>query len=379
MSGTNELKEIYSSRKKKLSSFMKDNDIGCAVFIDSEEKREPAIRYFSGHINDAVLLIFDDEYSVLVPWDEILSKKYAFADKIIPYTKYKNNSHKAIKFILTESEHFKNKKVYLPPTTSYPEFLKFVSELEGCDVFCREKSVHAFVEDIRMIKDSYEIECTKKAAQIGDAIIQKIEKSLKTKSLKTEIDVALLIEKECRSLGAEKTGFETLAAGPKRSWGIHCFPNYTSEEFLGDGLSILDFGVVYNGYTSDTTLTVAKGNLHPFQEKMIKLVNLAYEECLKLYKPGIPILDAAKKADDIFASAKLSMPHGLGHAIGLEIHEAPRVSTKVPTDKNFLPGMILTLEPGLYDEKFGGVRLENDVLITETGNEVITHSKIIRL
>ena len=73
------------------------------------------------------------------------------------------------------------------------------------------------------------------------------------------------------------------------------------------------------------------------------------------------------------------MPHTLGHGIGLEIHEFPRVSTKMPADVTFKPGMIITLEPGLYDEKLGGVRLENDVLITEEGNEVITHSKIIRL
>ena len=71
------------------------------------------------------------------------------------------------------------------------------------------------------------------------------------------------------------------------------------------------------------------------------------------------------------------MPHTLGHGIGLEIHEYPRVSTKMPADLYFQPGMILTLEPGLYDETLGGTRLENDILITENGNEVLTHSRII--
>ena len=71
------------------------------------------------------------------------------------------------------------------------------------------------------------------------------------------------------------------------------------------------------------------------------------------------------------------MPHTLGHAIGLEIHEYPRVSTKMPADMHFQPGMILTCEPGLYDPEIGGCRLENDVLITEEGNEVITNSRII--
>ncbi len=73
------------------------------------------------------------------------------------------------------------------------------------------------------------------------------------------------------------------------------------------------------------------------------------------------------------------MPHGLGHAVGLEIHEPPRVNMRATSDMLFKPGMILTCEPGLYDVEIGGTRLENDVLITEDGNEVISHSRIIRI
>ena len=374
-----ELKKMYAERRMRVADFMKKNDIGVAVFIDSEEHREPALRYLTGHTSDAVLLIFDDAYSVLIPWDEILAKKLAYADTVIPYTRYKNSAHEAIKANIAGNPHFKNKKAELPPHTPYPEFLKYVNELEGCDVHCRENSVHNHVVELRMIKDEYEIACIKEAARIGDLIIDKIEKSIKSNEIQTETDVALLIERECRAHGCERTGFDTLAAGPSRSWAIHCFPNYTNGKWPDNGLSILDFGVVYNGYTSDTTVTIVKGKLSAAQEKLVCLVQTAFDECLKLYRPGIPILEAAKKADDVFAAAKFSMPHGLGHAIGLEIHEAPRVSTKVPTDKNFTQGMILTLEPGLYDENLGGCRLENDVLITETGNEVISRSRIIRI
>ena len=124
-------------------------------------------------------------------------------------------------------------------------------------------------------------------------------------------------------------------------------------------------------------MTVAKGKLSPEQKKQLELVQKAYNECLKLYTPDHTIHEAAKRADYIFSQAKRKMPHGLGHGIGLEIHEYPRVSTKVSADLRFKPGMVLTLEPGLYDETLGGCRLENDVLITEKGNEVITHSRII--
>ena len=188
-----------------------------------------------------------------------------------------------------------------------------------------------------------------------------------------------MIEKELRENGCQRTGFDTLAAGPSRSFAIHAFPGYTAADWPARGLSILDFGVIYNGYTSDTTLTIAKGPLTAAQEKQLELVQKAYDECVKLYKPGRPIMEAAKKADSIFAAAKRKMPHTLGHAIGLEIHEQPRVSPRTEPELLFKPGMILTCEPGLYDVKIGGTRLENDVLITEDGNEVITHSRIIRI
>ena len=182
-----------------------------------------------------------------------------------------------------------------------------------------------------------------------------------------------------REHGCERTGFDTLAAGPERSWAIHAFPGYTNALWPAEGLSILDFGVVYKGYTSDTTLTVAKGKLTPNQEKMLNLVQAAADQCLLLYKPGLSIKKAAEKADEIFQAAGKHMPHTLGHGIGLEIHEYPRVSSKMDEEITFEKGMIVTLEPGLYEKESGGVRLENDVLITENGNQVLTNSKIIRI
>lgn len=374
-----EMKEIYSSRREKIVEYLKSNNVGAAVFVDSEAHREPAIRYFTGHTSDAVLVIFQNGASVLVPWDEILAKKIAFCDKVIPYTKYKNSDVEAVKAVLGGTKNIKNFKVEISPSTSYPNFLEHIEANPKWDVVCKTEGVHKYAVQLRTIKDEYEIECTKEAARIGDLIINKIEEKIHSGEIKTETDVALLIEKELRLNGCEKTGFDTLAAGPARSWAIHAFPGYTNGEWPGNGLSILDFGVVYNGYTSDTTLTIAKGELSAEQEKLLELVQKAADECLRLYKKDVPVKDACELAEKIFAEEKRKMPHTLGHGIGLEIHEFPRVSTKMPADVTFQPGMIITLEPGLYDETLGGVRLENDVLITETGNEVITHSRIIRL
>ena len=374
-----EMTSLYRARKERLSAYMKQNGISAVVFEDCEERRNPAVRYYSGHPSDALLVMSAAGKAVLLPWDENLAAERAVDCKVVPYNKYNRNNVSAVRGTLATLGIKERKNVDLPPVTPYPLFLKYVDALEGWDVRCREHSVHAFVVQQRAVKDEYEIDCTREAARIGDLIIDKIEAGIREGWIQTETDVALLIERECRANGCERTGFDTLAAGPGRSWAIHAFPGYTAAPWPAQGLSILDFGVVYNGYTSDTTLTVAKAPLTEAQEKLVALVEKAAEQSLPFYKDGTPLRQAAQATELVFSKAKRVMPHTLGHGIGLEIHEYPRVSTKQAEEKTFKAGMIVTLEPGLYDAELGGCRLENDVLITKDGNEVLTHSRIIRI
>lgn len=375
---------LHSARREKLFEYLARHGIAAAVFEDCEERRNPAVRYFTGHPSDALFVASVSDGKgccALIPWDENLARERAFGVKIIPYNKYERKNTKAVRETLSSlGMKGSRKKVEIPPETPYPLFLAYVDELskDEWDVLCRKKSAHDHVADLRARKDEYEIECTKEAARVGDIIISEIERGLRESWLRTETDVALLVESELRKHGCERTGFDTLAAGPARSWAIHAFPGYTNAPWPADGLSILDFGVVCNGYTSDTTLTVAK-NLSAAQEKLVQLVQKAADEALPLYRAGTPVKKAAETVDALFKKARRVMPHTLGHGIGLEIHEFPRVSAKQPDDLLFEAGMIVTLEPGLYDPALGGARLENDVLVTEGGNEVITHSKIIRV
>lgn len=372
-----ELKKIYVARREKLFAFMKENKITAAVFEDTEGRRDLSVRYFTGHPSDALWICSSDGKNALVPWDENLAKERSVDVKIVPYNKYDRKNIEAVREILKSfKKNDPRLKVEVSPATPYPLFLKYVDALQGWDVLCRENSVHDFVLSLRACKDEYEIECTKEAARVGDLIIEKIENGIDDGSIKTEMDVSLLIERELRLNGCERNGFDTLAAGSSRSFAIHAFPGYTSAPWPGKGLSILDFGVVFEGYTSDTTLTVVKDATDE-QKKLVELVEKAAKEALPYYKNGEKIKMAGLVADEVFKKAKREMPHTLGHGIGLEIHEFPRVSAKQTDDLVFKPGMIVTLEPGLYDSKLGGVRLENDVLVTENGNEVITHSKII--
>lgn len=370
---------IYKKRRANLATWMAQQGIGAIVLQDTEERRTPGIRYFTGHPGDAIFILAVDGSSVLCPWDEIMAEKMAHVDKIVPYTTFERQVVRAVSGLLEQLKVPEGSRVEIPSSIPYPLFLHFVDEMVGYNVVCREEGVDDFIDAMRSIKDSYEIDCIRKASAITDTLVDMIEAGVRDGTIQTEADVALLIEKECRKAGCEGTGFDTLAAGPARSFGIHCFPPYTAGEWPGQGLSILDFGVVYQGYTSDVTLTVAKGPLTEAQEKQIELVEKAYEAALPFYQKGVSVKTAASKADEVFSKAKRSMPHSLGHGYGLEAHEFPIIRSRSDEKIVFMPGMVVTLEPGLYDPEIGGCRLENDVLITENGNEVLTHSRIIRL
>ncbi|MGN0728508.1 M24 family metallopeptidase [Treponema sp.] len=374
-----DLKQIYQERRKKLCAYLYQNSIKAALFEDSEEHRDISVRYLCGHPGDALLIIFASGKTILVPWDENLAKDRAFADEIIPSEKFKRSYVNAAREILNSASCENQSSVCINPQIPYIYFKKYSEALQKFKILAGENSAHSYVQILRSVKDPYEIACTKKAAAITDRMTEIIIENLHTGKIKTETDVALFAERELRIQGAERTSFDTLAAGPARSFAIHAFPGYTQGEWGTNGISILDYGVCYEGYASDCTITVAKGQLSKEQEQILNSVQEAADECAKLYMPGKRISCAVEKADEIFRKIGRAMPHGLGHGTGLEIHEKPFVSMRAGKNEVFKPGNIVTLEPGLYDKELGGVRLENDVLITETGSEILTHSKIFRL
>lgn len=370
---------IYQTRRANLATWMAQNGIGMVLIDDSESKRDPALRYFSGHPSDALLGICVDGTAILCPWDENLAANKACVDGIIPYTQFDRSPIQAAYAITKAAQVPKGSRIEIPSATPYPQFLRYVDTFTKFDVLCRENGAHRHIARLRAVKDEAEIAAIRRAASITDSLIDKIESGVRDGSLKTEADVALLIEKQAHCDGCEGTGFGTLAAGPSRSYGIHCFPSFTDGAFAETGLSILDFGLIYDGYTSDVTLTVAKGELSGEQELMISLVEEAYNAALPYYKVGVDAGEPCRVADEVFAKHKKFMPHALGHGIGLEAHESPSIRSKSNGDWTLAEGMVITLEPGLYDAKHGGCRLENDVLITKSGNEVLTHSRIIRV
>jgi Xaa-Pro dipeptidase len=368
----------YLSRRQKIYDAMAREGVALLAIEDTEGRRNPALRWLCGHPQDAILYLSVDKKSLLVPWDVNLALLYGNADITVPYKEFDRRPVVAVKGVAEKLKIPPGSKIEISPVTPYPLFLDYVGALTDYDIICRDTGIHGEIEKLRAVKDEEEIRIYRKAAEITNDIIALLEKNVRSGKIRTETDAALFIESASRKRGCEGTGFTTLAAGPERSFGIHAFPPYTAAPFAGKGLSILDFGLKYAGYTTDVTLTFVR-EPSPAQEKLVGLTEKAYKLALSLVSDGTGTREIALAVDYFFTKSRKAMPHALGHGIGLEEHENPAIRNRGDNSWVFCPGMVFTLEPGLYDPIHGGCRLENDILLTESGVEVLTGAAIIRL
>lgn len=367
-------KDLWKKRQQKVYSYLNEEGVDMAILEDKEDRREPSIRYLSGMPGDALLFLTSRGESVLVPWDINLAEDIAWADKIIPYSEFRRDFVSAVKEI-NEEKGATSIEVF--STIPYTLFQKLSSSLPLLKFICSENGIDKVFSGYRICKDEMEISLYRKISEITNSLIGKLETELQNGNLTREIDVALFLERGALDMNSEGMGFETIVAGPKRSFGIHAFPAYTGASITQKGFTIIDFGVKLEGYSSDVTTTIVRGPLSPIQETMCSVVEKAYNTAAELLEPGIPVSDVAGKVDLLFAENGFSMPHSLGHGIGLKVHEQPVL--KQGTEAILEAGMIITLEPGLYDKTAGGIRLENDFLITANGSERLTNSRIIRI
>ncbi len=231
-------------------------------------------------------------------------------------------------------------------------------------------STRNMVESLRLIKDEHEISLIRKAAEIADQAYACIIKEIKPGM--SEKDVAMVIDFALRKLGADKEAFDTIAAvGPNAA----CPHASSTDTILKSGQFLkMDFGARYKHYNSDITRTVCLGRASDKQRKVYQTVLDAQLKAIESIAPGKTGKDIDAVAREYIASMGYgaNFGHGLGHAIGIDVHDGPGFSNT--SDVVLEPGMVLTVEPGIYIEGWGGVRIEDDVIITETGAEVITTS-----
>lgn len=225
--------------------------------------------------------------------------------------------------------------------------------------------------DLRMIKQPFEIALLQEAARITDAAFSHILGFMKP-GLR-ELDVALELSRFMRDHGAEGDSFDIIVAGGHRSAMPH---GVASARVLEEGdLVTLDFGANYRGYHADMTRSVALGEPGPRLRGMYAAVLEALLAAREALKPGITGADADAVARGVLARHGLDalFTHSLGHGTGLQIHEEPRLSSKSQTVLE--PGMIVTVEPGVYENGFGGLRIEDMCVITDDGHRTMSKSE----
>ena len=230
--------------------------------------------------------------------------------------------------------------------------------------------ISGLIEKIRLIKTEQEINIIKAACEIADNAFTHILGFIEPG--KSELEISNELEFFMRKQGATSSSFDIIVASGLRSALPH---GVATDKIIEKGdFVMLDFGALYNGYISDITRTIAVSQP---SEKLVDMYNTVLEsQLLGLEKvgPGMTGIEADAVARDYLKSKGYgdAFGHSLGHGIGLEVHEGPGLSFR--SEAVLEPGMVVTIEPGVYIPGVGGVRIEDDTVITRTGNEKITHS-----
>ena len=250
------------------------------------------------------------------------------------------------------------------------DYARLEKALSEAGVSAESEPLGKQVTELRAVKSPEEIEKIRRAEAIGDRAFARLLPELRT--CMTEKQVAARLEFYMKEEGAEGFSFDTIAASGIHSAMPHAVPTDKKIE-KGDFLT-LDFGCRYQGYCSDMTRTVVFGRADERQREIYETVLRAQKKALEAIRPGLTGKEIDAVARDVIKEAGYGdcFGHSLGHSVGLEIHETPCFSTK--EEQVIRPGMVITVEPGIYVADFGGVRIEDVVAITEDGCENLTHS-----
>jgi len=231
-------------------------------------------------------------------------------------------------------------------------------------------AVHNRVEALRMIKDKGEIAAIRQAVDFAERAFAMLRAGLRPEE--TEKDTADALEGYLRRVGASAASFPPIVAVGARAALPHARPTATTR--IGDDDFVLvDWGATGSPYKSDLTRVLVTGKVTAKFEKVYRTVLAAQERGIAAIRPGVMARDVDAEARSVIEEAGFGrfFDHGLGHGIGMDIHEAPRLRRE--SDVTLQPGMVVTVEPGIYLPDWGGVRIEDDILVTPDGFEVLTH------
>ena len=349
---------MVKERIRALRDYIKDKGLD-GVLVSKEEN----LHYFSGFTGDDTMLVVSADDAVIVTDFRYVEQA---ANEAPDYRIAKQEKG----LLLRVSEVIKElgiKKIGFEGASLVVDWYEKIKEQVGDEVSLSSLELNS----LRQIKDQQELQCIRKAVAISDKAFEDIITFIKPGV--TENQVAARLEGVMRSLGSQRPAFTTIVASGKRGSLPH---GTATEKLINAGEFVtMDYGAVYEGYHSDITRTICVGHADSKQRDIYDAVLQAQLLGVSLVRPG-----ASGKSVDGEVRKYLYdkgyaeyFGHGLGHSLGLEIHEAPTLSPR-STCEALQPNTLITVEPGVYIPDWGGVRIEDTVLVTDTSNDVLTSS-----
>lgn len=346
---------MTNKRAQKAVEMIKKHGLDAMLFTDMHN-----IRYLTGFTgSDGILIMTEsstcfmtDSRYMLQADSQVDCELFEYEQKISGLSDY-----------LTEN--FKKSVI------GYESHNITVSFFQDLQHKCNDSVIFSPVTDsskIRAIKDEDELERIEKAISISVQALESVEPIIRP-GVK-ESDVSLALEIEARKLGSEIKAFDFIVASGKRGAMPH---GVASEKVIQTGdVVTIDYGSCWQGYYSDETINFALGTVAPEMKLIHDVVLEAHDRAISEIKSGVALMEIDKIARDFIARKGYGdfFSHGLGHGVGLEVHEWPRVAPR--SDVVAEPGMVFTIEPGIYVPGVGGVRIEDMVVVTESGCRCLT-------
>ncbi|MYL49646.1 M24 family metallopeptidase [Halobacillus litoralis] len=357
---------MLEHRLEQFSQYLKDTNVD-AAFINSTEN----FFYLTGFHTDPHerllgLLVFPeaDPIAILPGMEKGQIRDAGWTKEVIGYADHEN-PWQMMADKMKENGIVNVRTVGIEKQVlSYGRSESFFELFEDVKV----EDIEGELNNMRVVKDDHEISIMKEAAELADfgvsVGVEALEEGI------TEMEVLAKIEYELKKKGVAEMSFSTMVLFGEKSGQPHGNPG---DRRLKPGDFVLfDLGVVWKGYTSDITRTFAYRSVNEEQKAIYNKVKEALDASLAISKPGTRIGDLDQVARDIITDAGYGdkFPHRIGHGLGINVHEFPSMSHL--NDGVLKEGMTYTIEPGIYDPEVGGVRLEDDVLVTENGYVTLT-------
>lgn len=343
------------TRLERLLRHLEEIDIERLIVVNMSN-----IRYLSGFTGSTAAMIVGEGMTVLVT--DFRYKEQAEGE-VGQGIEVKVDSRDTITAIADLLEGFEGRVGFESAHLSYQSYLKIRQKVKG-DLVAIEDAVERF----RRVKDEDEIEKIENAVKIADQTFEEIIGEIHPGS--TEVEIAGRLDYMLRMKSGEIPAFDTIVASGEHASLPHARPGFRR---IADGDMVkMDFGAIWDGYRSDLTRTVVLGKASEKIRQIYQIVLEANQAAIAGIRSGLKASEIDSLARSIIERAGYgeNFGHSLGHGVGLDVHESPRLSAK--NDQYLEAGNVVTIEPGIYIPGWGGIRIEDIVVVTENGCRVLT-------